>query len=299
MKTVWRAINSARVAPYVFTTPFIITFCVFFLYPTLSTVQMSFQRIIPGSAEFIGFENYQELMSPSFYRAVSNTLTFTFWSVLALVVIPILLAALLNYSITRLRNVLKAAIFVPAVVSTIVGGVIFRQIFGQLDTSFMNAILAHFSIPPQEWTMKASTGMLLMVLLAMWRWMGVNTLYFLAGLQNIPGELYESADIDGANWRRKFLHITLPSLQPVIAFVLIISVSAGLKMFEESYVFWQGKSPRNIGLTIVGYIYREGIAMGNMGLGSAAGIVLLMMILMLSVVQMRRFGLVGKGGRGQ
>lgn len=296
MRTARRAINSAKVAPYVFTAPFIITFIVFFLYPTVSTVLMSFQSIIPGSAEFVGFANYRELMGSAFYRAVGNTFTFTFWSVFMLVVVPILLAVLLNYSIGKLRNALKAAIFVPAVVSTIVGGVIFRQIFGQLDTSFMNSILARFSIPAQQWTMKASTGMLLMVLLAMWRWTGVNTLYFLAGLQNIPGELYESADIDGANWPRKFRHITLPSLRPVIAFVLIISVSAGLKMFEESYVFWQGKSPRNIGLTIVGYIYREGIAMGNMGLGSAAGIVLLCMILMLSVLQMRSFGLFGKGG---
>lgn len=299
MRTAWRAINSAKVAPYVFTVPFVITFCVFFLYPTISTVVMSFQSIVPGSVEFVGIENYRELMSSAFFRAVNNTITFTFWSVLVLVVVPVLLAILLNYSIGRLRNVFKAAIFVPAVVSTIVGGVIFRQIFGQLETSFMNSILARFSIPAQQWAMKASTGMLLMVLLAMWRWTGVNTLYFLAGLQNIPGELYESADIDGANWPRKIRHITLPSLQPVIAFVLIISISAGLKMFEESYVFWQGKSPRNIGLTIVGYIYREGIAMGNTGLGSAAGIVLLGMILLLSVLQMKRFGLIGKGGDAQ
>ena len=255
---------------------------------------MSFQRIVPGEAKFVGFENYRILFDKTFYKAVSNTVVFTFWSVFILVTLPILLSVLVNYSITKFKNPLKMFIFLPAVVSTVVGGVIFRQIFGELDTSFMNSILSKFSIPPQQWTMKSSTGMLLMVLLAVWRWTGVNMLYFMAGLQNIPNELYESADIDGANWPHKFLHITLPSLQPVIVFVVLISVSAGLKMFEESYVFWQGSSPMNIGLTILGYIYREGISFGNLGLGSAAGLILLMMILIVSVIQLKYFGSLGK-----
>ncbi len=294
MKKFGRLMTSAKVAPYVFIAPFIITFLVFFLLPTIRTFMMSFQRIIPGSVEFVGLENYKDLFDETFFKAVGNSVLFTFWSVLVLVSLPILLAVLLNYGITKLKNPLKMFLFLPAVVSTIVGGVIFRQIFGELDTSFMNRILHLFSIEPQQWTMKFSTGMLLMVLLAVWRWTGVNMLYFLAGLQNIPDELYESADIDGAAWPRKFLHITLPSLQPVILFVTIISVSAGLKMFEESYVFWQGRSPMNIGLTMVGYIYREGISLGNLGLGSAAGVILLMMILVVSIFQLKRFGLLQK-----
>lgn len=296
MRKLGRLINSTKVAPYVFTAPFVITFFVFFLYPTISTFIMSFQEIFPGQVEFIGFENYRHLFDKTFYKAVGNTAIFTFWSVLILVTLPIFLSVLVNYSITKLQNPLKMSIFLPAVVSTVVGGVIFRQIFGELDTSFMNKVLSSFSIAPQQWTMKSSTGMFLMVLLAVWRWTGVNMLYFLAGLQGIPEELYESADIDGANWPRKFLYITLPSLQPVIVFVILISISAGLKMFEESYVFWQGKSPMNIGLTILGYIYREGISFGNLGLGSAAGIVLLVMILVVSIFQLKYFGLLDKEG---
>ena len=291
MKRIWKKLNSPRVVPYVFTLPFLLTFFLFFLFPILRTVLMSFQEIVPGSVTWVGVENYKELFDDTFFRALYNTFLFTVFSVAVLILLPLLLAVLLNFSITKGRNLLKMSLFLPAIVSTIVGGVIFRQIFGELDTSFMNQLLSHFSIPPQQWTMKAPTGMLLMVLLAVWRWTGVNILYFLAGLQNIPGELYESADMDGANWFHKFFFIVLPCLKPVVLFVMVISVSAGLKMFEESYVFWQGTSPKNIGLTIVGYIYKEGIALGNMGLGSAAGVVLLILIMLASLVQFKRFGL--------
>ena len=291
LKQVWKKFKSTKVVPYVFTLPFLVTFLIFFLFPIIRTILMSFQEIIPGSTEWIGLENYRDLFDDTFLKALYNTFIFTFFSVVILILLPMFLAVLLNFSITRFRNPLKMFLFLPAVVSTIVGGVIFRQIFGELDTSFMNHILSFFSIPPQQWTMHASTGMFLMVLLAVWRWTGVNILYFLAGLQNISGELYESADMDGANWFHKFFYIILPSLKPVVLFVMVISVSAGLKMFEESYVFWQGTSPKNIGLTIVGYIYKEGIALVKMGLGSAAGVILLILIMLASIIQFKRFGL--------
>lgn len=289
-----RFMNSVHVAPYVFVAPFLLTFLIFFLNPLISTIAMSFQELLPGITTFVGMDNYKQLMTGVFYKALGNTAIFTFWSVLFLVWIPMLLAILIHACIRRFRNFFKISVFLPAMVSTVVGGVIFRQIFGELDTSLMNAILLKLGLTAQEWTMHAGTGMFLMVSLAVWRWTGVNMLYYLAGLQSIPGDLYESAEIDGAGAFKKFRYITLPSLKPVTIFIMVISVSAGFKMFEESYVYWQGKSPLNIGLTVVGYLYREGVALGNMGLGSASGIVLLLVILLLSVIQLKFFGLYSK-----
>src|SRR5690606_19119955 len=128
-----------------------------------------------------------------------------------------------------------------------------------------------FGLESVAWQYNGWSGMLLMVLLCTWRWMGVNILYFLAGLQNVPKELYESADIDGANVFEKFRYVTIPFLKPVTIFVVTISIIAGFRMLEESYVFWPAGSPGNIGLSVAGYIYQQGISRNDMGFGAAIG----------------------------
>ena len=126
-----------------------------------------------------------------------------------------------------------------------------------------------------------------MVLLCCWRWTGVNMLYFLSGLQGIDASLYEAADIDGATRWQKFRLITLPLLKPTWIYVLTISIYAGLAMFLESYMMWGGNaSPKNIGLTIVGYLYRRGIERNQMGYASAVGIVLLVIALTINFIQL-------------
>ena len=112
-----------------------------------------------------------------------------------------------------------------------------------------------------------------MVILATWRWTGMNIIYFLSGLNNIPVELYEACEVDGANTWQKFRYVTIPLLMPTIIYVLTISIYGGLSMFAESYMLWAGRtSPQNIGLTIVGFIYQDGISQVIVGFASAAGI---------------------------
>ena len=110
-------------------------------------------------------------------------------------------------------------------------------------------------------------------------------LYYLAGLQGIPAELYEAASIDGANSWLQFKHITFPLLKPVSIYVLTISIYGGFRMFEESYVYWPSNSPGDIGLTIVSYLYQRGIQFNEMGMASAIGVVLLAIVLTLNVIQ--------------
>ncbi|MEW4059921.1 sugar ABC transporter permease [Bacillus siamensis] len=281
---------SKKAAPYLFTAPFIISFLVFFLYPIISVCIMSFQRILPGEAAFVGFSNYSSLLNPTFYTALFNTLEYTFWTLIVLIPVPLLLAVILNSKLVRFRNVFKSALFVPALISTIVAGIIFRLMFGEMNTSLANELMMKLGVSPQNWLNNKGTGMFLMVLLASWRWMGINILYFLAGLQNVPKELYEAAEIDGASTWKKFRHITLPFLKPVSVYVLTISMIGGFRMFEESYVLWQNNSPGNIGLTLVGYLYQQGLAYNEMGYGAAIGIVLLLVILLVSLVSLKLSG---------
>ena len=129
--------------------------------------------------------------------------------------------------------------------------------------------------------------MVALLIVACWRWTGVNMLYFLSGLKSIDNSLYEAADIDGATGWQKFKYVTLPLLKPTTVYVLTISVYAGLSMFLESYMLWSGNSsPNNIGLTIVGYLYKRGIEKNDMGYACAVGVVLLVVALIINFVQL-------------
>lgn len=288
-------LNSKKVAPYIFVSPFIISFLLLTLYPSIQALIMSFQRILPGEVTFIGWSNYQRIFNPTFYKALMNTSIYMILTVVILVTIPLILAVLLDSKMVKFKTLFRASLFIPSLTSVIVAGMIFRLIFGESDSAVANQIVGWFGIDPINWKYGAGTGMFLMVILASWRWMGVNILYFLAGLQSVPSELYEAAEIDGANIYQKFFHVTLPFLKPVIIFVSTISIIGGFRVFEESYVFWEAGSPGNIGLTVVGYIYQQGITQNDMGFGSAIGVVLMIIIFVVSFTQLVFTGAFKKG----
>lgn len=276
-------LNSKSVVPYVFVSPFIISFLVLTLYPTIQAFVMSFQRILPGEVTFIGLQNYERIFNPAFFKALSNTTIYTIATVVILVIVPLILAVLLDSKFVKFKTLFRSALFIPSLTSVVVAGVIFRLVFAESENSIANQIIGVFGFEPVNWLYTGWSGMLLMVLIASWRWMGVNVLYFLAGLQNISKELYESADIDGANIFQKFRYITLPSLKPIIIYVATISIIGGFRVFEESYVLWEANSPGNIGLTLVGYLYQQGIQQNDMGFGSAIGVIVLLIIFTVSI----------------
>jgi len=190
-----------------------------------------------------------------------------------------------------MNNALRAAFFIPSLVSVVVAGTLFRLMFAANGKAVINAMLAWFGLKPVDWILGgARQAMFLMVLVAVWRWTGVNIIYFLAGLQAIPEDLYDAAAIDGAGPLNKFFHITLPLLRPTIIFVTTISIFGGFAMFEESYVLWQGVSPNNFGLTIVWLIYQKGFQLGDMGTASAIGLVLMVIVFTLRLSVLNLFG---------
>ncbi|WP_050183797.1 carbohydrate ABC transporter permease [Domibacillus robiginosus] len=286
---------SKKVVPYVFVAPFILSFLFLFLYPLVSGVVLSFQSVLPGQTTFIGLSNYERILNPTFFKALSNTTIYVVLTTSLLTIFPIILAVLLNSKFTRFADLFRAAIFIPALTSTIVAGVIFRLMFGESEDGLANTVIGFLGFDPVEWRFGAVSGMFLMVLLCSWKWLGVNILYFMAGLANVPKELYEAAEMDGAGVFHKFRHITIPLLKPITIYVVTISIIHGFRMYEESYVFWQDSSPGNIGLTIVGYIYQQGFKMNDMGFGAAIGVVLMIIIFIISIAQLVLFGTFKKG----
>ncbi|MDA3812528.1 MAG: sugar ABC transporter permease [Spirochaetaceae bacterium] len=285
-----------KIVPYVFVAPFIISLFVFYLYPLISTVIMSFQNIVPGEVEFIGLDNYKRLNDEHFFIAIKNSFVYTILTIAVLIPIPLILATVLNNKKCLGSRFFRSAFFIPSLISVVVAGTIIRLLFASPEGAFINSILGFFNIEAQKWLMAGRIhAMFLLVIIALWRWTGINIIYFLSGLQTIPNELYEAADIDGANTLQKFKVITLPLLKPIIIFVTTISILGGFSMFEESYILWSGNSPNNIGLTMVGYVYRKGFQSGDLGMGSAVGLVLLLIIVVLSLGELSLWGFFKRG----
>ncbi len=286
-----RIINSQSIVPYVFVLPFVITFLLFYLYPILSAVTMSFQDIQGfGDVRFIGLKNYKNLVNPHYFSALRVSFTYTVLTIVILVPLPLILATLLNTKLLVGRNFFKSSLFLPALTSVIVAGMFFRYAFAEQSTALANQIIGVFGFEPFIWLQGKYTGMFALVILCVWRWMGVNIIYFLSGLQSIPDELYEAAEIDGANTLQRFIKITIPSLKPVIIYVVTISVYGGLAMFAESFAYWSYRSPGNIGLTLVSYIYTTAFNNADFGLASAVGVTLLLIIMTVNLIQLMIFG---------
>ena len=290
---------SQKLAPYVFVAPFIITFAVFFVYPMITTVLMSFQEITGSGTTWVGFKNYEDMFAnKNFYTAVSNSVTYMVLTCAILIPVPMVLAYIAESKFSKAGKFFKTVAFMPVLCSVVVAGIIFRMMFSELDGALMNQARGLFGLEPITWLKGSSTSMFAMVLLCFWRWTGMNMLYYMAGLKSIPSELYEAADIDGANSFQKFTKIVLPLLKPTTIYVLTISIYAGLSMFTESYMIFGGNnSPKNYGLTIVGYLYRYGFEkVDKFGFASAVGLVLMVGSLVITLIQLWVTGTIGRRG---
>ena len=288
---------SQKLAPYVFIAPFLITFVVFFVYPFISTILMSFQEITGAGTRWIGFKNYTDMFAnKNFYTAVQNSVTYMVLTCAILIPVPMVLAYIAESKFSKAGRFFKTVAFMPVLCSVVVAGIIFRMMFSELDGALMNQARGVFGLEPITWLKGSSTSMFAMVLLCFWRWTGMNMLYYMAGLKAIPNELYEAAEIDGANSFQKFTKICLPLLKPTTIYVLTISIYAGLSMFTESYMIFGGNnSPKNYGLTIVGYLYRYGFEkVDKFGFASAVGLVLMVGALIITVAQLWITGTIGR-----
>ncbi len=285
---------SQKVAPYVFIAPFVITFLVFFAYSIVNMIIMSFQNVAGANTSFIGVENYRILKNAVFIKSLKNSIFYTIVSCALMIPLPMILAALLNSKNMRAKATFRSILFVPALTSVVVAGVVFRLMFGELEGSFMNQVVGAFGVGPLVWLRRPGTVWLALFFICLWRWTGVNMMYYLSGLQQIPEDLYECASIDGANSWQKMLYITIPLLKPTTIYVLTISIFGGMSMFSESFMLFNGNnSPNNVGTTLVGMLYRMGFTQNQLGIASAIGVVFLAIVLVVNLIQLRVNGTLG------
>ena len=284
-------LTDPKVVPYVFIAPFLIFFLVIYLSPFCSTILMSFQRIDgPTQITWIGTLNYQRLFTRNYWQALETTARYAFWDVVVLTSVPLIFAVLLHSKLVKFSSFFKSLFFIPALTSIIVAGIVFRLAFGTLETAPVNALVISLGGKPKDWLMFPDTGNMVLIILTLWRWMGVNIIYYLSGIQAIPTDLYEAAEIDGANPVQRFFHVTRPGIKPVLIDVITITVLGGFAMFTESVALWQQNNPGGVGRTIVGYMYMMGFYKGNMGMASAIGLTLLVLVLGVNMIQLLLMG---------
>lgn len=279
---------SQKTAPYIFALPFILSFIIFWVYPLISAFVMSFQDIGAISVKFVGFKNYGKLLKDTvFHTAMLNSFEYMLFTCLLLIPFPMLFAVLMDGNLVKAKGLWKALLYLPALTSVVISGTLFRLMFSEYKTGQMNVLMVMLGLPAIKWLKSKVTSEIALLMLCCWRWTGVNTLYFMSGLKAIDKSLYESAEIDGASGWQRFRFITIPLIKPTTIYVLTISVYAGLSMFLESFMLWAGNaSPKNIGLTIVGYLYKRGIEKDDMGYACCVGVVLLIIALIINFIQL-------------
>jgi len=287
----------ARLAPYVFLLPFLLIFIVFRVWPTVSAVLISGQKFEgTDSLGYVGVANYSStLINPRFGKALGNTIFYTLGTLLVLIPLPLVLAALLDSGRVVKETMFRVALFLPALTSLVVVSVIFRIVLAR--EGLLNAALDTAGLPTSKWLETANLAVPSMIMMAAWRWTGINIIYFSSGLVNVPRELYEAAALDGAGGWRIFRSITLPMIQPTILFVLVLSIIGGFQVFVEPLLLWSGgNSPNDGGLSVALLVYKTAFTNFNFGQAAAMGVLLAGIIMAVSLIQFRFFGS-GRFGR--
>lgn len=281
-------IQNRQLAPYIFISPFFVLFIMFMAYPLISSVWISmFQTRGFKSRVFVGLDNFVQLIhDPLFWRSLFNTAYFAAGSLLVQLPIALLLALVLNSKLVRGKSFFRLSFFTPVLVSGVFIAIIFYLLYDR-RYGLVNRLIGS----EIQWLQDKNLVMPAIIVAGVWRWAGFNMVYFLAGLQSIRQELYEAAAVDGANSWQSFIHITLPSLKPIIMFVTITSMIGSFQLFDLPYVLTGGGGPDNSGSTIVMYLYKNGFQFMKLGYAAAIGWVLVAIIALISMVQLKLFGI--------
>ncbi|WP_200210823.1 carbohydrate ABC transporter permease [Micromonospora coerulea] len=293
-----------RYSPYLYIAPFFLLFGVFGIYPLVYTGWVSLHDwdLLGAEHTFIGFDNYTQLMGdPDFWHSVVNTLGIFVISTVPQLLLALWLANLLNRQL-RARTTWRMTVLIPNVTSTAAVAIVFAVLFGR-EFGMINWLLDHVGVDAIDWKANRVASWVAISTMVDWRWTGYNALIFLAAMQAIPRDLYESASIDGAGRSRQFWSITVPLLKPTIIFAVIISTIGGLQLFTEPRLFNSGTNairggPLRESQTVTMYMFENAFAPHyNFGYGSAVAWLLFALIAVVAAINvliLRRLGGVRK-----
>ena len=285
------ALLGPKVAPYLFIAPFFIMFLLFWVFPVFWSVLLSFQKWSAKETIWVGLANYRFVLDSDAVRiSLRNMVWYAIGNSLFQLPIAMFIAVLLDLPLMRRASgVLRASYFMPNIVSGVTVGILFGILLGVGGVS-------HHIFPNILWLQSVEWAKPAVLAAGGWRWIGYWIVMFMAGLQGIPDEYYESAELDGASLWQRFSMITFPSLRPVFLFVIVVNTIGTLKIFEEPFLLFGAGlrgGPLNAATTPVLEMYKLGFMTFDLGGASALGWILALVIIAVSMLQ---FALANRAG---
>jgi multiple sugar transport system permease protein len=288
-QTPWRQ----AVIAWSFALPFLILFAVFMVLPIIAAAVTSLTDLTsrdvrnPLSVDFIGLENYINVLTdPKFHKAASNTVVYVIVGVPLTMALGLLAAVGLNQGIVKFRTVFRVGYYLPVVTSIVAVAVVWRLLLGT-ETGLINGLLSMIGIDGPGWLTDQRFALWSVMAMAVWRGLGFLMVIFLAGLQTIPKDLYEAAEVDGAGRWQRFWGITFPMMRPTLLFGAVITVIGWVQFFEEVFVMTRG-GPLDATLSVAFQAYNQ-FSFGNYAYTAAMAFILFAAIAMLTFVQFRLF----------
>jgi multiple sugar transport system permease protein len=282
----------ANTAAWFFLAPALFLITVFFFIPVAASLLLSvtdfdlYGIASVSNTRFIGLRNYSRLLqTPDFWAALRNTFYFAFVGGPLTIAVSLGAALLLSSKLVRFKSFFRTIYFTPFVTTLVAVAIVWRYLY-HTRYGLFNYGLARIGIRPIDWLGDPHWAMPAIILMAVWKSFGYNMLIFIAGLQSIPTELYDAAEIDGAGAVRRFFNITLPMLAPTLIFVSVITMIGYFQLFAEPYVMTQG-GPLRSTTSVVLLMYEEGFRWWRMGYAAAIAFVLFIVILLATLVQFR------------
>ncbi|NOU69067.1 ABC transporter permease subunit [Paenibacillus sp. LMG 31461] len=273
----WKGRWESPVAGYLFISPWLLGFLLLTLWPMIRSVYYSFTKFtLLDAPDWIGLRNYERIFADdeTFRQSLTVTLLFVVISVPIKLVTALLVAMLLNKNIKGI-SIYRTFIYLPSLIgSSIAVAVLWKNIFG-ID-GFINKFLSIFGIEGISWISSPGTALGTLIILVAWQF-GSSMVIFLAGLKQIPSELYEASSVDGASKLRQFFNITLPMLSPVLLFNLVLQTIGSFQMFTQAFIITKG-GPINSTYMYALYLYERAFARYDMGYASALAWILLVII---------------------
>ncbi|GAA2749146.1 sugar ABC transporter permease [Kitasatospora cinereorecta] len=255
----------------------LLCFGYFSWYPMVREVVMSFQKTKRGRTTWVGLDNLDRIVQdPAFWQAWRNTLLFTVLALLLGFAVPFVVAVLLN-ELRHAKAYLRVLVYLPVMMPPVASVLLFKYFYDPGHGLF-NHLLTGLGLPTLAWLNSSTTAMFSVVLAATWMNMGGATLIYLAALQNIPGELYEAAELDGAGLLRRIWHVTVPQTRLILSLLLLLQIVATMQVFVEPFLLTGGNGPEGSTTTVVYLIYQYAFNFDNYGSASALGLVMLLVL---------------------
>jgi multiple sugar transport system permease protein len=273
---------------YAFLLGAVFCFALFSWYPMIRGIVMSFQHTHRGVTTWVGWDNYVNIVhDPSFWTAWRNTLYFTVLALVLGYLVPFFVAILFN-ELRHLRGYLRILVYLPVMLPPASALFLFKYYaYDPSDAGLFNAILKALHLPTSQWMQSPTMTIPAMVIASTWMNMGGAVLIYLAALQNIPGELYEASELDGAGIARRIWHVTVPQTRLILALLAMLQIVATMQLFIEPLILANGAGTGDSATSVAYLIYQHGFFQSDLNGAAALGVIMLLVLAAFSAVYVR------------